>query len=100
MIGGSRFWIGVVGVDHRALPGPGGVTKPIASRSYLERYATAGDSPVGESEAASVDRPPEYHVEGLSCGKLGGPPSKAKYSWRPIVNEYREGKVKSTPEGE
>ena len=36
-------------------------------------------------------------MEGLSCGKLGGPPSKAKYSWRPIVNEYREGKVKSTP---
>ena len=42
-------------------------------------------------------RPPEYHVEGLSCGNLGGPPSKTKYSWRPIVNEYREGKVKSTP---
>ena len=33
-------------------------------------------------------------------GKLGGPPSKAKYSWRPIVYEYREGKVKSTPDGE
>ena len=43
------------------------------------------------------DPPPEYHVEGLSCGNPGGPPSKAKYSWRPIVNEYREGKVKSTP---
>ena len=38
------------------------------------------------------------HVE--SRGKPGGPPSKAKYSWRPIVNEYREGKVKSTPGGE
>ena len=35
-----------------------------------------------------------------SRGKLGGPPSKAKYSKRPIVNQYREGKVKSTPEGE
>ena len=35
-----------------------------------------------------------------SRGKRGGPPSKAKYSWRPIVNEYREGKVKSTPGGE
>ena len=22
---------------------------------------------------------------------------KAKYSWRPIVNKYREGKVKRTP---
>ena len=35
-----------------------------------------------------------------SCGNPGGPPSKAKYSWRPIVNQYREGKVKSTPGGE
>ena len=38
------------------------------------------------------------HVK--SCGKQGGPPSKAKYPWRPIVNQYREGKVKRTPEGE
>jgi hypothetical protein len=35
------------------------------------------------------------HVE--SRGKLGGPPSKAKYLRRPIVNQYREGQVKSTP---
>ena len=38
------------------------------------------------------------HVE--SCGKPGRPLSKAKYSWQPIVNKYREGKVKSTPGGE
>ena len=31
--------------------------------------------------------------------KLGGPPSKAKYSWRPIVDKYREGKVKEPREG-
>ena len=30
-------------------------------------------------------------------GKLGRPRSKAKYTWRPIVHEYREGTVKSTP---
>ena len=30
-------------------------------------------------------------------GKLGGPPPKAKYGQRPIVNQYREGTVKSTP---
>jgi hypothetical protein len=34
------------------------------------------------------------------CGNSGGPPSKAKYSWPPIVHQYREGKVKSTPGGE
>ena len=67
-----------------------------ASRSGMERPAVEGDSPVSESDP-TPDRVPEYHVEGLSCGNPGGPPSKAKYSWRPIVNEYREGKVKSTP---
>ena len=30
----------------------------------------------------------------------GGPPPKAKYILRSIVNKYREGKVKRTPEGE
>jgi hypothetical protein len=32
-----------------------------------------------------------------SRGKLGGPPPKAKYSRRPIADEYREGMVKRTP---
>ena len=30
-------------------------------------------------------------------GNLGRPSSKAKYFSRPIVNKYREGKVKNTP---
>ena len=33
---------------------PGGVTKPFASRTRQERRAIEGDSPVGESEMASV----------------------------------------------
>ncbi len=32
-----------------------------------------------------------------SGGKQGRPRPKAKYLLRPIVNQYREGKVKSTP---
>jgi hypothetical protein len=32
-----------------------------------------------------------------SGGKRGGPPPKAKYRHRPIVHQYREGTVKSTP---
>ena len=32
------------------------------------------------------------------CLKLGGPPPKAKYVMRSIVNKYREGKVKSPPD--
>ena len=43
----------------------------------------------------------EWHVSTTGhekpCGKLGGPPPKAKYDQRPIVNQYREGMVKSTP---
>ena len=85
--------------EQRELRFPQGVTNRIVSRSGMERPAREGDSPVRESDP-TPDRVPEYHVEGLSCGNLGGPPSKAKYSWRPIVNKYREGKVKSTPEGE
>ncbi len=34
---------------------------------------------------------------GEARGKQGRPRSKAKYSWRPIADQYREGKVKSTP---
>ena len=30
---------------------------------------------------------------------LGGPPSKAKQNRRSIADKYREGKVKSIPEG-
>ena len=55
-----------------------------------------GDSPVGERQGTpGVLLSTTGHEE--SCGNLGGPPSKAKYPWPPIVNQYREGKVKSTP---
>ena len=69
------------------------------SRSGLESPAAEGKSPVGE-KGSRVGRIPSTvgHVE--SCGNQGGPPSKAKYPKRPIVEEYREGKVKSTPGGE
>ena len=64
----------------------------------LERTTIEGDSPVSEREMASgVLLSTTGHEK--SCGNLGGPPSKAKYHWPPIVNQYREGKVKSTPEG-
>ena len=38
---------------------------------------------------------PKYHGKRSFCGKLVEPSTKAKYSNRPIVNQYREGKVKS-----
>ena len=68
--------------------------------SGLERPATEGESPVGDARGApggcgvvSTTRAVEPR------GKLGRPRPKAKYRRRPIVNEYREGKVKSTPGG-
>ena len=83
--GCSRCSRGVVGPARGALHCPQGVTNRFASRSGMERPAAEGDSPVSESDP-TPSRVPEYHVEGLSCGNPGGPPSKAKYSWRPIVN--------------
>ncbi len=62
----------------------------------LESPTTAGESPVAVSRWALVGiLSTTRHAK--PCGKLGGPPSKAKYLQRPIVNQYREGKVKSTP---
>ena len=66
---------------------------------FLERTIREGESPVGERwRTPGVMLSTTGHVK--SCGKLGRPLSKAKYSWLPIVNQYREGKVKSTPDGE
>jgi hypothetical protein len=71
----------------------------LGSRRRLERPARGGESPVGESwQRVDVVLSTTGHEE--PCGKLGGPPSKANYSERPIVDQYREGKVKSTPGGE
>ncbi len=81
------------------LPLHAGVRKAFVSGRRLERPAIDGDSPVHESERSPI-AVLEYHQEGLHGGNLGRPLSKAKYLQRPIVNQYREGKVKSTPGGE
>ena len=67
------------------------------SRRTLGRAAEEGESPVGEGQLGHLlsDLSTAGHEE--SRGKQGRPRSKAKYPKRPIVNEYREGKVKSTP---
>ncbi len=81
------------------LPIRHGVIKTCASGTALERPAIDGDSPVRESACPPI-AVLEYHPERLQGGKLGRPLSKAQYLLRPIVNKYREGKVKSTPGGE
>jgi hypothetical protein len=62
----------------------------------LERPAREGDSPVCESAEDSWLG--ILSTTGtLILWEAGGSTPKAKYTWRPIVNKYREGKVKSTP---
>ncbi len=67
---------------------------------YLGRYAEEGKSPVSEMHDARcvylLSR--VGHVK--SGSNPGGPPSKAKKYMRSIANQYREGMVKRTPEGE
>jgi len=76
-----------------------GVTKDFSSRKVLGKPAVEGESPVGEREVSPELIPSRAeHVEFRL--NQGGPPSKAKYHRLPIVKQYREGKVKSTPGGE
>ncbi len=63
----------------------------------LGRSATGGESPVGNRAAARWVLSVSTAGHEKPRGKLGRPRSKAKYILRPIVNEYREGKVKSPP---
>ena len=70
-----------------------------ARRTALERPAGAGESPVAGAWQRVVGiLSTAGHEE--SGGKRGRPRPKAKYLRRPIADEYREGKVKSTPGGE
>ena len=64
----------------------------------LESAVREGENPVGERAGAvtGILSTTRHEKPG---GKQGGPPSKAKDLERPIVNQYREGKVKSTPRG-
>ena len=83
---------------------PTGVVGPATRLSEgdlkpLERGIREGDNPVGNPFGqTAVILSTTGHVK--SGGKQGGPPSKAQEPVRPIAQQYREGKVKSTPEGE
>jgi hypothetical protein len=63
----------------------------IANLIFAITYGETSVSKVWLSSRTGHEKP---------CLNLGGPPPKAKYILRSIVNKYREGKVKRTPEGE
>ena len=60
--------------------------------------AREGDSPVDEICDNFIIWVLSRAGHEKSCLNLGGPPPKAKHILRSIANEYREGKVKRTPD--
>ena len=69
------------------------------SRRSMERATIEGESPVSE-KLSLLFLSLSTTGHGKSCGNPPRPRGKAKYFWRPIVDKYREGKVKRTPGGE
>jgi hypothetical protein len=70
----------------------------VTDLKWLESRSREGERPVGKRthKRAGILSTTGHEKSG---GNPGGPPSKAKELMRPIVNQYREGKVKSTPRG-
>ena len=64
----------------------------------LEKDTEEGDSPV-DVTVQDTRRSILNTVPRKWCGKLGGSTPNPKYAPRPIAQQYREGKLKSTPEG-
>ena len=64
----------------------------------MERQGAERKTRVGENKTRGDTKSTTGHVK--PCGKMGGPPSKAKHSLVTDSEEYREGKVKRTPGGE
>ena len=63
----------------------------------MERHSIEGDTPVTENILNSFVHVLEYFETRIARRNLPELTGKAKYSWRSIVNKYREGKVKRTP---
>ena len=70
------------------------------SGTRLERRTGEGESPVCETGVARLLEYPSRPGHVKSRLNLGGPSSKAKYELVTDSGEYREGKVKRTPDGE
>ena len=80
VIASARCGTGVAGSDLNPVLRVRKVKKQHHRRMVLERPTIAGDSPLDEMALSfSIGLPSTAgHVK--SCGKPGGPPSKAKYS--------------------
>ena len=99
VIDGSRCSSGVVGRILMVLPNRRGVTKLIVSRIVLERLIIEGDNPVGENIQSPLIRTRVRRDTRNPVGIWGDHPPRLNTPEQPIVNKYREGKVKSSPKG-
>ena len=63
----------------------------------MERATKEGKSPVNKNIFMLLDTLLEYHEKRKPREKQGILLPKAKYLIPPIVNKYREGKMKSSP---
>ena len=70
------------------------------SGTRLGRRTEGGESPVRKIRVESLVRYPSRPGHEESRLNQGGPSSKAKYEFVTDSAEYREGKVKRTPDGE
>jgi hypothetical protein len=70
------------------------------SGTRLERRTGEGESPVGGIRVHRLVGYPSRPGHEESWLNQGGPSSKAKYESVTDSGEYREGKVKRTPDGE
>ena len=81
-------------------PDPGRGDKSGAQPNGLGRPAAQGESPVGEARPASHS-PSRVGPDTRNPARIRGDhPPRLNTLLRPIANQYREGKVKSTPRGE
>ncbi len=69
----------------------------LVRKRRLERTTTERESRVSENYMSLLLLNSSKTGHEKPCPNPGGPPSKANYIIRSIVNEYREGKVKRTP---
>ena len=65
--------------------------------NLLESGATACDSHVTESLPDSERYPKYYETRVISWESRGDHSPRLNTLWRPIVNKYREGKVRKAP---
>ena len=81
-------------------PGPGCGDKSRRQPNGLGRPAAQGESPVGEATPTACP-PSRVGPATWNPGRIRGDhPPRLNTLLRPIANQYREGKVKSTPRGE